>query len=130
MTAYQREDSTYQTQQQIPCPAQKFRAVAVACAALLDHTACSISCTGNHGVPEQSQDHEERSDHHQCYRGKDQQPGNHLDTRSPSWEESILQRYDATAYETAGHPGAFNQSGGDEMRGFVQTVTLFVALAL
>src|SRR5690348_3118822 len=32
--------------------------------------------------------------------------------------------------EIANHHGAFNQSVGDEMRGFVQTVTLFVALAL
>jgi len=30
----------------------------------------------------------------------------------------------------ANHHGAFNQSGGDEMRGFVQTVTLFGAFAL
>src|SRR5262245_23425661 len=30
--------------------------------------------------------------------------------------------------EIADHHGAFNQSVGDEMRGFVQAVTLFVAL--
>jgi hypothetical protein len=32
--------------------------------------------------------------------------------------------------KVANHHGAFNQSVSDEMRGFVQTVTLFVAFAL